>query len=404
MWLQGRQLTAVRSRAFGRGPRGLIAGNRQLRTAYNSGMAWIERIIEERGGEISFAEFMELALYDPAHGYYSGSEPRYGRSGDFLTAPSASPWYSRVLAAFVSELAGQSGPVTFVDLAAGDGGLLIGLSEALGGRAEEVLARRVAVERSPSMRDRLIRSLEGAAEVFTGLGEAGEPTGPVVIHASELYDALPVERVVADDCGLNELWVTLANGSLGWKQQKARKRVAEYFSGHSVTLEPGQIAEACLTAQDSHMRHIGWAGADALMLTLDYGYEARRLYDARGRRQGSLACYHRHQLSRDPLKSPGEQDITAHVNWDDLRRVAQIEGWEEIGLWPLAEFLVRAGLEEVAETFDLGMEAPMNSRTIRERQEIKRLLDPEGMGSDLKMLIQGRGCMAGFSSQLCRLS
>lgn len=366
-------------------------------------MAWIERIIEDRGGEISFAEFMELSLYDPDHGYYSGSEPRYGRRGDFLTAPTASPWYARVLAGLMSRLADQTGPVTFVDLAAGDGSLLDGVSVALAGRAEEVLTRRVAVERSPAMQDRLIRRLDGAAEVVSTLGEADEPTGPVVIHASELYDALPVERVIADDHGLNELWVTLVDGSLGWKQQKARKKIYSYFSGHRVTLEPGQIAEACLSARAYHKRHIRWAGDDALMLVLDYGYEARRLYDARGRGQGSLACYHRHQVSRDPFESPGEQDITAHVNWDDIRGGAQEEGWEEIGLWPLAEFLVRAGLEDVAERFDLGMEAPMNSRTIRERQEIKRLLDPEGMGSDLKMLIQGRGFMAGVGSQQCRL-
>ncbi len=363
-------------------------------------MGWIERIIEDRGGEVSFAEFMELALYDPDHGYYSGSEPRYGRRGDFLTAPTASLWYARVLAGFLTRLAGGTGPVTFVDLAAGDGSLLAGVSEALGERGADVLIRRVAVERSPAMRGRLARRLQGTADVVTDLWEAKQPSGPVVVHASELYDALPVERVIAGNDELNELWVAVVDGSLGWKQRPARENVAGYFSEHRVKLDPGQVAEACLSAQDVHGRHLQWAGDDALVLILDYGYEARRLYDARGRGQGSLACFHRHQLSRDPLESPGEQDITAHVNWDDIRMVAREGGWHEIGLWPLAEFLIRAGLAEVAEAFDLGMEAPMNARTIRERQEIKRLLDPEGMGSDLKMLIQGRGRLAALSSQL----
>jgi len=94
------------------------------------------------------------------------------------------------------------------------------------------------------------------------------------------------------------------------------------------------------------------------------------------------------------LENPGEQDITAHVNWDDLRGVAEAEGWQEIGLWALAEFLIRSGLAGVAEDLDLGMEAPIDARTVQERQEIKRLLDPEGMGSDLKVLIQGRGSLA----------
>ncbi len=365
-------------------------------------MGWIESLIEDRGGEVGFAQFMELALYDPNHGYYSGTEPRYGRRGDFLTAPTASHWYSRVLAGLLTQLADHFGPVTLVDLASGDGSLLAGVSEALGVGAADVVGRLVAVEQAPAMRDCLARRLPGVFEVVADLGEAGRPAGPVVIHASELYDALPVERVIAGEESLDELRVAAIDGSLIWSRQPAGIEVAAYFSEHHIRLEPGQIAEACLRAQGLHRRHLKWAGEDALMLTLDYGYDARRLYDPRGRRQGSLACYHRHQLSRDPLENPGEQDITAHVNWDDLRAAAEAVGWQEIGLWPLAEFLVRAGLAEIVENFDLGMEAPINARTIRERQEIKRLLDPEGMGSDLKMLIQGQGCLAALSSAICK--
>ncbi|MCK5378346.1 MAG: SAM-dependent methyltransferase [Acidobacteria bacterium] len=365
-------------------------------------MGWIESIIESRGGEVSFAEFMELALYDPDHGYYSGTEPRYGRRGDFLTAPTASHWYSRVLSNFLVRMADEAGPVTFVDLAAGDGSLLAGVSEALGRRVEQVLERCVAVERSPVMQGRLALRLPAGAEVVADLRQAEQLSGPVVVHASELYDALPVERVIAGDEGLDELWVAVVDDSLVWRQRPAREEVAAYFSEHRVRLEPGQVAEANLKMQNLHRRHLRWAGEDALILTLDYGYDARRLYDARGRGQGSLACYRRHQLSRNPLESPGEQDITAHVNWDDLRAAARAQGWKEIGFWPLAEYLVRAGLAEVVETFNLGMEAPMDARTVRERQEIKRLLDPEGMGSDLKMMIQGRGRLAALSSAICK--
>jgi len=361
-------------------------------------MGWIESLIESRGGEVGFGEFMELALYDPDHGYYSGAEPRYGRGGDFLTAPTASHWYSRVLAGLLTQVADRSGPVTFVDLASGDGSLLAGVLEALGEGAADVVERWVAVERAPAMRDCLSRRLPGAFEVVAELGEAGRPAGPVVIHASELFDALPVERVIAGDGSLDELRVAAIDGSLIWSRQPAGNDVKAYFFEHQIRLEPGQIAEACLTAQGLHRQHLLWAGDDALMLTLDYGYDARRLYNSRGRRQGSLACYRRHQLSRDPLQDPGEQDITAHVNWDDLRLAAVAVEWLEIGLWPLAEFMIRTGLAEIIEKLGLGMEAPVDSRTIRERQEIKRLLDPEGMGSDLKMLIQGRGCLAGLCS------
>ncbi len=357
-------------------------------------MGWIEAVIEDRGGEVSFAEFMEIALYDPDHGYYSAGTPRYGRSGDFLTAPTASRWYPAVLSALLVRLAeGLGTPLTFVDLAAGDGTLLAGIAEEMGGRRDRVLRRMVGIERSAPMRELAGRRIGDAVELWSDLGRAALPEGPVVLHASELYDALPVERVIMTEEGLEEFRVTVEAGALTWRRQPARAEIVSYFERWGVSLEPGQIAEACLTSQDLHREHLRWAGDDALAIALDYGYEARRLYDPRGRHQGSLVCYRRHELSRDPLASPGGQDITAHVNWDDLRAAAATRDWSEIGLWPLAEFLIRCGLEMIIENFGLGMEAPLDARTVTMRQELKRLLDPEGMGSDLKALVQGRGIL-----------
>lgn len=91
--------------------------------------------------------------------------------------------------------------------------------------------------------------------------------------------------------------------------------------------------------------------------------------------------------------APGEVDLTAHVNWDDLRVAASAAKWTEIELWPLAEFLIRSGLEQELESRGLGMEADLDATTVSARQEVKRLLDPEGMGSDLKMLVQAKGDM-----------
>ena len=88
---------------------------------------------------------------------------------------------------------------------------------------------------------------------------------------------------------------------------------------------------------------------------------------------------------------PGEQDITAHVNWDDLLAAGGTEGWEKVGLWSLTEFLARAGIAEVVENQGLGIEAELNADTLIRRQELKRLLDPDGMGVDLKVLVQGVG-------------
>lgn len=364
--------------------------------AYNAPMSWIVAEIEARGGAVPFDEFMELALYHPVHGYYSGEKPRYGRDGDFLTAPTSSAWYPRVLARLFIALAGDLKPLRFVDAASGDGSLIWELLKALGQGAGATLAEVVSVERSAAMRSRQLEHLDGApvpvrwVDDIAGVGARSEPA---VVHASELFDAQPVVRVVGRGGGLRELWVHLTGEGLGWEERPARSKVAAYFARHGVHLVEGQLAEANLGALALHRSLLGAAGTDGLALVLDYGYEARRLYDPRGRGGGSLATFRRHRVGRDPLESPGEVDLTAHVNWDDLRDAAAVEGWSEIGLWPLAEFLVRAGIGNELDARGLGMEAELDVATVTARQEVKRLLDPDGMGSDLKVLVQARGEM-----------
>lgn len=361
----------------------------------------METEIKARGGEVPFVEFMRLALYHPKHGYYSGDEPRYGRGGDFLTAPTASPWYGRVLAAFLRKVAHRVGPITVVDLAAGDGSFASILVGELGLKGSDSLRRVVLVEQSSAMRRLAAKKLDDRVEILADLADAGRPEGPVLLHASELYDAMPVDRVVAGESGLEELWVEVdAEGGLGWRRRKARSEVGAYFAEHAVELQVGQVAEANRGAADAHCAFLEWAGQNGVELVLDYGYGAKRLYNPRGKAQGSLVCYHRHELSRDPLQNPGACDITAHVNWDDLRRSAGASGWREVVRLQLAELLVRAGLAEVLEQYGLGEEAELDARSYAARQEIKRLLDPDGMGVDLKALIHGRGELADVFEQV----
>jgi len=359
-------------------------------------MSWIIDEIVARGGEVFFDTYMELALYHPRHGYYSGSEPRYGREGDFLTAPSASQWYGSVLTRLLRRLGAKTGPSRLIDVASGDGMLLSRVLEALGIGAHDVVAEVVSVERSQSMRGRQLDRMPTTSvsvQVVGDLTEVGPSPVSTVIHASELYDALPVARVIGGSTGMEELTVAVSSGALEWSRRPPREEVLQYFARHAAVLEEGQIAEANLNAESTHHDLLNAGGEDGLCLVLDYGYETKRLYDSRGRRGGSLSTFHRHELGRDPLASPGEVDLTAHVNWDDLRGPAALVGWEEIGLWPLAEFLIRAGIAKELEDRGLGMEADLDAATVTARQEVKRLLDPEGMGSDLKMLVQAKGEM-----------
>ncbi len=353
---------------------------------------WILREIIARGGEVNFHQFMELALYHRKHGYYTRTSTPWGRSGDFLTAPTASGWYARVCAGLFRAIAKSSGePLELVDLAAGDGSFLTSVIAELGDQTQAVLARVVAVDRSEKRRSQIGARLTGGELAIHPVGSLGEiASSAAVVHASELYDAMPVHRVEQTAGGLMELNVAVAGDRLEWRRRPAAWVLEEYLAGHGITLVDGQIAEINLDAEPYHRRLLSGIGK-GVSLVLDYGYPAARLYDPRGKLRGSLATYHQHELGSDPLETPGERDLTAHVNFDDLRRAATGCGWEEIGLMPLAEFLVRAGLGAILEERGLGMEAELDAETVSARQEIKQLLDPEGMGSDLKMLIQGKG-------------
>jgi len=357
-------------------------------------VGWIEELIGGCGGELSFRDFMELALYYPEHGYYSAEQPRYGRSGDFLTAPTASSWYSAVIGSWLARLATDSGRWTVVDLASGDGSFLSRLVEKTRTTSGPIFNRVVSVDRSASMRKiqaQRFNDLAVSIECHESLTSARKLVGPVFMHACELFDALPVHRVVAREEGLRELRVKVVEDRLEWSEGAVPGPVRDYLVCHRIELEPDQIAEVNLEARTAHHEALSAVGDEGVALTLDYGYPAQRLYNSRGRMGGTLACYRNHRMSRDPLEAPGQQDMTAHVNWDDLRLAASDAGWSEVGLWSLAELLIRAGLEQLVEERGLGMEADLDAATLTERQEIKRLLDPDGMGSDLKVLVQARG-------------
>jgi SAM-dependent MidA family methyltransferase len=308
-----------------------------------------------------------------------------------------------VFARVLRGLADAAGPLVLVDVGAGDGSFAAGVIDALGTDPDAVVESLVLVERSRAVVSSQRENLRTTGIRWRHEDDVSsiEPTaGPTVVHASELYDALPVHRVEMGTNGLCEMWVATEDGRLDWSRRPARGELAEYFANHGVTLQPGQLAEVSLETGPVHRQLLDTVSGDGIVFVLDYGYPADRLYDDRGRIGGSISCYRGHELSRNPLEDPGRLDITAHVNWDDLRSTAVSAGWTEVSVWPLAEFLVRAGLEAEMLAMGVGEQAELTARTVTERQEIKRLLDPDGMGVDLKMLVQATGGMAGLVGEV----
>ncbi|MBZ5587905.1 MAG: SAM-dependent methyltransferase [Acidobacteriia bacterium] len=352
-----------------------------------------------RRGRLSFAEFMELALYHPSAGYYtrrrSGPGPA-GRAGDFLTAPTTSPIFSRTLAEILAQLAAALGePIIMVELGAGEGILLEGVLVQLGDRRGDVLRRVVAVEAAEWARSRIVRRCRGV-ETEARLSDARWPDGPVVLFASEYYDALAVHRITAraDSGGvaLAEYYVEHDGGTgLRWTLgEPSTPKILEYLAEHGVALVDGQVAEIRPQARSVHAGHLRWCGLDAVALVLDYGYPGRRLYDARARRGGSLVGYRAHALVDNVLGDPGEVDITAHVNFDDLENAAADANWERGIIRALGSFLtVHNALSLLPGAVARG--EPLTPEEWAQLAAAKRLLLPTGMGADLKVLAQGRG-------------
>jgi len=352
-----------------------------------------------RRGRITFAEFMELALYHPGAGYYTrrrtGPGPA-GRAGDFLTAPTASPVFARTLAELLAQLSATADEaLTFVELGSGEGILLEGVCEHLGPRRANVLRRIVSVEAGEWARGRVAKRCKGA-EVYAALGDAPWPDGPVVLFASEYYDALPVHRLAAraDASGvaLVEYYVEHdGHGGLCWALgEPSAPELLAYLGEHGLALVHGQVAEIRPQARPVHASHLRWCGLDAVALILDYGHPGRRLYDPRARRGGSLTGYRAHTLVTDVLADPGEVDITAHVNFDDLENAAADAGWERGMIRPLGSFLtVHGALSFLPQGVATGQ--PLSPEEWAHLSAAKRLLLPSGMGADLKVLAQGRG-------------
>lgn len=351
---------------------------------YTEGVSsWSELLAP--GTRLTFAQFMELALYHETLGYYCRQDRPHpaGPGGDFITAPSAHPAFAWTLASLLRQLAESCGKsLAFVDLGAGEGALLPFL---LPLRGEGVLGSVVAVERSRESRKRLGASYPEVQVVAT-VEELTQPSGPAVLLASEVYDALPCHVVEQHPEGLRELFVEVkADGALAWRAfAPSTPALGQYLRQYGIELCPGQRAEIRPQAEAFHQRVLAALGEEAVVLVLDYGYPARQLYNWKARKQGSLVGYSRHQVVWDPLSRPGEVDLTAHVNWDDLVSAARTRGFASLEPEPLGLFLTRWGLFAALSQREGEGSIPW---------EIKALVHPAGMGSDLKVLQQGKGAI-----------
>ena len=357
---------------------------------------WLaERI--RAGGPISFAEYMEACLYHPEFGYYMHAGNRQGR--DYYTSPSLHPIFGELIARQVHEMwMLLENPQSFylVELAAGDGllaGHMLDFVEAVLPDFYGAL-HYVGVEISAPRRDVAAKRLEchirtGRACVQAEL-PAAIPAGCVL--SNEFYDALPVHVVEWDGKRLLEIYVDCDAGDNFREKagELSRADIADYFFEQGVEFVPGQRAEAGLSAC-RWMEGVGMRLGRGFVLTVDYGHEAAELYHAR-RIRGTLMAYRNHRATDDALVAPGEQDLTAHVNFSALDRAGRRAGVQCTGLVFQTNFLLA-----LARRF--GLDNPGNrnwsdAKRLRERAAFTNLIDPEGMGETFRVLAQHKGIEA----------
>jgi len=351
--------------------------------------ARIAREIDE-GGPMTFARFMELALYDPDGGYYRTAEPRPGRAGDFVTAPELHPIFGWALARQVHqvwELVGRPDAFALREYGAGTGLLALAILDGLA-REGSPLAGRLRyqpVEVEPRRIEAIAKRLRAAghaARLDLPVGAAADAAVTGLVLANEVLDALPVHRVRGRaDGGIEELFVTVDDAGPAFSEvagPPSTPALAARLAGEGISLRPGQQAEISL-ALDGWIAEAARGLRHGLVLLIDYGHPAVVLYDGVRRPRGTLLAYRRHRAVDDPLANVGRQDLTAHVDVTAVEAAAVRAGLVPLGITTQAELLASLGVEELLGGLRDDPTATLEGY-LAARSALLRMLDPAAMG------------------------
>jgi SAM-dependent MidA family methyltransferase len=365
----------------------------------------IREAIHERG-PLTVAAFMDLALYHPTHGYYARAAQRSGRAGDFFTSVDVGPLFGDLLAVQIAEMAevlgvpagndADEGASSFdlVEAGAGNGRLSADILRAIRSRDPRLYRRTQLhlVETSPIARAAQAGMLADVGERLSTSGVVLPPRFEGVLVANELLDALPVHAVVMRHDGLRELFVDWRGERLITAEgPPSTPELAIHFERLGVALEPGWRGEVNLRAT-SWVRDVARSLIRGFIVLIDYGHEAHELYSAT-HSGGTLTTFARHTMEGPAgtasvapwLTTPGEQDITAHVDFTSVRQAAEAEGLATLGYLDQTYFLL--GLLETS------IDA-VNLATLENRLALKTLLLPGGLGSTHKVLILAKNAGA----------
>ena len=345
---------------------------------------------------VTFHDWMKAALYDPSSGYYHRSDrERWGRVGDYRTSPERSVLFAATFARYFARLyedLDQPVEWTIVEGGAGGGDFASGVLDTLARQfpvvfeATRYVVYDISVDALRRAQSRLV-DYGDRIKFSSSLDEIRIHTG--LFFSNELLDAFPVHRVVQTEHGLEEFYVDVdANGDFCWSQGPlSTPRLTEFCAEYALELAPGQVIEINLEI-DEWLARVSNKLAKGFVITVDYGAEAAELYDARLRPDGTLRGFRRHEFVDDVLSEPGEYDITASVNWTQVKAVGDRLGLRVVEFASQDKFLLNAGLLDELE-YRLGLaktEAEKTSLTTGAREMIL----PGGMAASFQVLVQRR--------------
>ena len=356
-----------------------------------------ERIADEirREGPIPFSRYMELCLYEPELGYYSRAREQFGKAGDFYTSSDVHAVFGRLLARQFEEMWRALDSPERVDL--------IELGPGRGLFARDVLdwsrkqfpefscaLRYVLVEQSARLRERLQERLPehisaGHAQVFESIESVAAQAGEnIIVFGNEFLDALPVE--VVDQRGA--VRVGFDNGRLVESFVAPSAEENKFLDRYSIHPEVGERVEVPLASLTWMNRVVDLLrDRRGFAVLVDYGY--MREEQLAGRYRDTVMAYRRHTASSSPYEAPGEQDITAHVNFTALRACGMERGLDALGLATQSQFLI--GIGEETQFGDAFQECMLPQERAKVALQLKHLIVPSGVGETFQVLVMSHG-------------
>jgi SAM-dependent MidA family methyltransferase len=350
----------------------------------------IREAIAAAGGWLAFDEYMALALYAPALGYYSAGAHKLGRGGDFTTAPEISPLFGQCLARHCGQVLAALGAGEVLEVGAGSGRMAFDVLTAM--QAQGYTPQRYRIlEVSADLRERqraLINTLpRPLADLVDWIDVPPAAPWQGALLANEVLDALPVQCFAWIDGDPLERGVRLDDrGELAWCDRPAVPQLWREIQRLRTTADAvwpeGYVSELCVRA-GPWIAEMTRAMRRGVALFVDYGLPRREYYSA-ARDRGTLRCHYRQRAHDDPFAHPGMEDITAWVDFTRVAEAAEGADLEVLGYATQAGALLGLGIEALIAA------TPDETTRIRRASEARQLLMPTEMGEIFKCIALGR--------------